>query len=404
MTSDHPITLMPVDEALERVLAAAKKTDTITLPLHDADGYTVSQDVKATRTQPPFSASAMDGYAVRHADLALEKSLRIIGEAAAGHQFSGVAKDGEAVRIFTGAPIPQGTDTVLIQEDAVREGDTLSPTKIPGKGLFVRPSGMDFNEGDTLLETGTLLNFQSLSLAAAMNHPILPVYKKPRVGIISNGDELVYPGQTPRDDQIIASNTFGVASLVRQNGGEAVDLGIAADKTSDILTAFDHAAAKNCDILVTLGGASVGDHDLIKPALEEKNITLDFWKIAMRPGKPFMFGSIGDMLMLGMPGNPVSSLVCSLLFLRPLLFAMQGRDPSHQLRDAILGADVAKNGQRQAYLRAHAEKKQADLIITPFAQQDSSILSVLAKANCLLIREPHAPADKKEATCKIMWI
>lgn len=398
------IMLMSVDEALSRVLAAARTTKTLLLPLHEADGFTLARDIQSTRTQPPFAASAMDGYAVCHADLALDKPLKVIGEAAAGHRFQGAFEAECAVRIFTGAPLPDGADTILIQEEATRDGDRITPTAIPKCGLYVRPAGMDFAKDETLLRAGNILNFQSLSLAAAMNYATLPVHKKPVVGILSNGDELVYPGETPSDDQIIASNAFGVASLVRASGGEPVDLGIARDKTSDIRHAFDQAEAAKCDVLVTLGGASVGDHDLIKPALEEKGARLDFWKIAMRPGKPFMFGALGETLMLGMPGNPVSSLVCSLLFLRPLLLAMQGRNPAYALESGIVGTPIPKNSMRPAYLRAFAEKTNGAWRIDTFAEQDSSILSVMAKSNCLVLRSSYEEAAKTGEKCTFMWM
>lgn len=396
--------LLPVDEALSRILKEAPKTQIINLPLHEADGYALATHVAATRTQPPFSASAMDGYAVRHKDLALDKSLKVIGESAAGHKFNGIFGPDNAVRIFTGAPLPDGADTILIQEDANRDGNMITPREIPKHGLYVRPAGMDFAANEKLLDAGFVLNFRSLSIAAAMNHPTLPVHKKPIVGIISNGDELVYPGEVPSDDQIIASNAFGVASLVRAAGGEPIDFGIARDNTSDIVNAFDRAQSAGCDVLVTLGGASVGDHDLIKPALSEKGVTLDFWKIAMRPGKPFMFGKLSDMLMLGMPGNPVSSLVCSLLFLRPLLLKMQGRDPAYELDRAIVATPIPQNTLRPAYLRAHAEKKDGTWMVDTFAQQDSSILSVLAKSNCLVLRDSYAAPAKTGDACTIMWI
>ena len=396
--------LLPVDEALSRVLKGAQKTEPINLPLHEADGYTLAKDITSTRTQPPFATSAMDGYAVRHTDLALGKPLQIIGEAAAGHRFSGTLQAQSAVRIFTGAPLPDGADTILVQEDADREGDTITPREIPKFGLFVRPAGMDFNENEKLIDAGTVLNFQSLSISAAMNHPTLPVHKKPIVGIISNGDELVMPGGAPNEDQIIASNAFGVASLVRAAGGKPLDLGIAHDTTADILNAFDRAQEAGCDVLVTLGGASVGDHDLIKPALTQKGITLDFWKIAMRPGKPFMFGMLDNMRMLGMPGNPVSSLVCALLFLRPLLLTMQGRNPAYELDTALVGTPIAKNSMRPAYLRAHAAKVDGKWVVETFADQDSSLLSVLAKSNCLVLRDSYAEPAKVGDTCTIMWI
>lgn len=396
--------LLPVDEALSRVLANAPKTAHVDLPLLEADGHTLAKDIQSTRSQPPFAASSMDGYAVRHEELALNKDIDIIGEAAAGHRFEGSLKIGSAVRIFTGAPMPNGADTILIQENAERVGDTMRPKAIPTKGAYVRPAGMDFHEAEELLKAGTLLDFRSISLAAAMNHPTLPVHKKPLVGIISNGDELVLPGDKPNEDQIIASNAFGLASLVRAAGGEPLDLGITKDTTSSIVQAFDRAHKAKCDILVTLGGASVGDHDLIKPALEEKDIKLDFWKIAMRPGKPFMFGTWDEMRILGMPGNPVSSLVCSLLFLRPLILLLQGRNPAYSLEKAVVGTPIPENSARPAYLRAHAVKDNGQWVVDTFADQDSSLLSVLAKANCLVLREAQQPAANKGEDCTIMWI
>ena len=395
--------LLPVKEALTRVLSAAKTTDIVELPLHDADGMVLASDKIATRNQPPFAASAMDGYAVRHADLGLGQPLQVIGEAAAGHGFDGVINRGEATRIFTGAPLPTGADTILIQEDAVREEDVITTSEIPPLGDYVRPAGFDFGEGSLQLRAGTVLDFRSLSLAASLNEPTLPVHKRPVVGILSNGDELVHPGETPSADQIISSNSFGVASLVRANGGVPVDLGIAKDDKAAISAALDKARDLGCDIITTLGGASVGDHDLIKDAFGERGVSLDFWKIAMRPGKPFMFGRWGDdALVLGMPGNPVSSLVCSLLFLKPLLLKMQQRDPSYPLQSAIIGAPLSKNSQREGYLRCHVEERDNQLVATAFDNQDSSLLSVLNKANALLIRPPHAPPANIGDACTIM--
>ncbi len=396
--------LLPVKDALNRILSQSRTTDIINVNLHEADGYGLAQNVVAKRTQPPFAASAMDGYAVRHEDLASDKSLRVIGEAAAGHQFYGAVGPCETVRIFTGAPMPKGTDTVLIQEDAHREGDTICPQTVPEKGMFVRQAGMDFKEGEMLLMAGTKLDFRSLSLAAAMNHASLLVYKKPVVGIISNGDELVVPGNTPNEDQIIASNAYGVASLVRQNGGVALDLGIAPDNMNALIAAFKKAKQAQCDIVVTLGGASVGDHDFVKDALNEFNILLDFWKIAMRPGKPFMFGSFDNAFMMGLPGNPVSSLICGLLFLKPLLLSMQGLKAENDIKTAVLEAPLPQNGSRQAYLRASVLGENGKYFAKAFEQQDSSILSILSKANGLIIRPANARPAKIGDTCPIMLL
>lgn len=403
--------LLPVDEALKRVLIASRSSAIIQNPLEEADGMVLAEDMIAKRNQPPFTASAMDGYAVRHSDLSFDTPLTIVGEAAAGHRYEGVLGVREAVRIFTGAPLPHGADIILIQEDAKRDGDMITLSEMPSINDYVRPAGFDFEEGATLLKAGTLLDFRSLSLAASMNEPILPVYKRPIVGILSNGDELVRPGQTPSDDQILASNVYGVASLVRANGGVPVDLGIARDDTAEISRALDRACEAECDIITTLGGASVGDHDLVKQVFNERDVDLDFWKIAMRPGKPFMFGTWNrservnkHTMILGMPGNPVSSLVCSLLFLKPLLLKMQHRNPDYAVESAIIGAPLAQNSMRQGYLRCRVERRDGQLIAHAFDNQDSSLLSVLNQANALLIRPPHAPAAKTGDPCDIMWI
>ncbi|MEM8839415.1 MAG: gephyrin-like molybdotransferase Glp [Pseudomonadota bacterium] len=397
--------LVPVDEAVSRVLKAARLSKAISLPLHDADGYRLAENVAATRTQPPFAASAMDGYAVRRADLDEGAVLKVIGEAAAGHSFSQSLGTREAVRIFTGAPLPDGADTILIQEDAETSGQNeITPTSLPKQGDYVRPAGMDFAENETLLKQGTRLNFQSLSLAAAMNLPNLPVFEKPRVGIVSNGDELVIPGGSPGPDQIISSNAFGVASLVRENGGVAIDYGIAPDRPEAIRASFEAARNDGSDVIVTLGGASVGDHDLVRPVLLDMGAELDFWKIAMRPGKPFMFGSLDGVLILGMPGNPVSSLVCSILFLKPLLLAMQGDDPTFRVFKATLTRPLPKNSHRQGYLRATVEFSGNEYRASPFDQQDSSILTVLAQANALVIRPPNAEPAAAGEECEFVWL
>ncbi|MEM8797006.1 MAG: gephyrin-like molybdotransferase Glp [Pseudomonadota bacterium] len=397
--------LVPVDEAVSRVLKAARLNKAISLPLHDADGYRLAEDVAATRTQPPFAASAMDGYAVRRADLDEGTVLKVIGEAAAGHSFSQSLGTREAVRIFTGAPLPDGADTILIQEDAETSGQNeIIPKSLPKHGDYVRPAGMDFAENETLLKKGTRLNFQSLSLAAAMNLPNLPVFEKPRVGIVSNGDELVVPGGSPGPDQIISSNAFGVASLIRENGGVAIDYGIAPDRPEAIRASFEGARKDGSDVIVTLGGASVGDHDLVRPVLLDMGAELDFWKIAMRPGKPFMFGLLDGVLILGMPGNPVSSLVCSILFLKPLLLAMQGDDPTFKVFKAALTRPLPKNSHRQGYLRATVDFSGKGYQASPFDQQDSSILTVLAQANALVIRPPNAVAAAAGEECEFVWL
>ena len=322
--------LLPVEDALGRLLSdVSALTDTVTVPLREADGRVLACDLVAKRTQPPFPASAMDGYAVRHADIATVPSeLTVIGQSAAGHGFSGEVGKGEAVRIFTGAPLAAGADTVVIQENVERLSQTrIRVVEAAGPGRHIRGAGLDFDEGEKLLEAGDRLDAGRLMLAAAMNHATLPVRRRPLVGILATGDELVAPGEEPGPDQIIASNTFGVAAIVEEAGGEVLDLGIAADRRETIQAAVDAAEREEVDVLVTLGGASVGDHDLVQEALTGRGMVLDFWKIAMRPGKPLMFGRLGTRRVLGLPGNPVSSMVCAHLFLRPLVAAPR-RPPS----------------------------------------------------------------------------
>jgi molybdopterin molybdotransferase len=347
----------------------------------------------------------MDGYAVRAEDTkTVPARLTIIGTSAAGHGFSGTVGPGEAVRLSTGAPLPAGADAVLIKENAEPVGDQTVIAKEPTTaGRHIRPPGLDFPEGKTLLLAGRRLGVREIALAGAMNYPIVPVRKKPTVALIATGDELVYPGMAPGPDQIVASTGPALAAFVKLNGGEPRDLGIAIDDTTAIGDAIDAALASSPESLVTLGGASVGDHDLVQAALAEKGMALDFWRIAMRPGKPLMFGRLGATRVLGLPGNPVSSFVCALLFLKPLIATLLGepvRDPSEP---AILGADMPENDDRQDYLRATlAIEAQGLPRATVQSKQDSSGLSVLAAADCLIIRLPHAPAAKAGEACRIV--
>jgi molybdopterin molybdotransferase len=339
----------------------------------------------------------MDGYAVRAADIAsVPARLRVIGEAPAGHGFAGAVGPGEAVRIFTGAPLPRGTDTILIQENAEADPDTslITVLETAEQGRYVRPAGLDFREGDRLLKAGQRLGFAELALAAAMNRAALPVYRRPRVAILATGDELVAPGGNPGPDQIIASNHIGVGAIVVDNGGQALQLGIAEDRADALAQKIAAAREAKADVLVTLGGASVGDHDLVQNALGEAGMDLAFWRIAMRPGKPLMAGRIGDMKVLGLPGNPVSSLVCSLLFLTPLLAALSGRPRIERLSEQLpLAADVGENDRREDYLRARLEiGKDGIERVRPFERQDSSMLATLARADVLVVRQPHGPA------------
>ncbi|GAB4576643.1 MAG: molybdopterin molybdotransferase MoeA [Roseibium sp.] len=389
------MSLMPVEEALRKLLAGVATTSVEHVPLAEANGRLLAAPLASTRTQPPFAASAMDGYAIRHRDLeAGLTSLTVIGEAPAGHGFSGTVGTGEAVRIFTGAPMPEGTDTILIQENAEREFDRITVIEPPSPGAFVRPAGLDFSEGDVLLQPPLRLGYRYLALAAAMNHAELPVRRRPKVAILATGDELVPPGAQPGPDQIIASNHAGIAALVEDCGGEPLDLGISRDDPVELASHVRRAIEEQSDILVTLGGASVGDHDLVQDVLGREGMDLAFWRIAMRPGKPLMAGRLGKTRVLGLPGNPVSSLVCGLLFLKPLIRAMQGETTASEgPSTATLAAPLPQNDRRQDYVRAALSRDEdGRAVVTPFPRQDSSMLNLLAMSGALIVRPPYAPA------------
>ncbi len=398
--------MIPVAEALERLLGGVEPLESETVELHSAGNRVLSAPVLAGRTHPPFDASAMDGYAVRAVDVdRVPARLTVIGESAAGRRFAGSLGDGEAVRIFTGAPVPQGADTILIQENAEREGDVVTAVETVAAGRHIRKAGLDFHAGDVLLEAGRRIDPQALALIAAADADRVRVVRRPRVAIIATGDELVQPGASRTDDQIIASNSFGVAQIVRDSGGEAIDLGIVGDDLESIGSALDRAVAETSDVIVTLGGASVGDHDLTAKAFAAKGVDLAFWKIAMRPGKPLMAGRLGRASVLGLPGNPVSAMVCADLFLRPLLAALQGLPTDQHLPKAVLDGVLAENDRRQDYVRAIARlDEEGDLIVSPLAMQDSSMLRILARANCLIVRAPYAPAQRSGDPCRIMML
>jgi molybdopterin molybdotransferase len=402
-----PDTLLPVEAALARVLAVPRgPARREAVPLSQAYARTLAADLVAKRTQPPKAVSAMDGYALRAEDAqAAGTRLTLIGESAAGRGFLGRVGAGEAVRIFTGAPVPDGADAIIIQEDAEIDG-TFVVIEVPAKPqAYVRPAGLDFREGEVLLAAGTRLGAAEIALAAAMNHAELNVAAKPRVAILATGDELVMPGARPGPDQIVASNPFAIAAFVEQAGGEPIDLGIATDDFAALERAIEQAERAKADVLVTLGGASVGAHDLVQSALTRRGMQLGFWRIAMRPGKPLIHGSMGAMSILGLPGNPVSSIVCAILFLVPLVRHLQG-DPqagAPQDEPAILGADLSANDARKDYLRARLTRDaEGRPVATPAARQDSSMLRVLADSNCLIIREPHAPAAKAGDSCRVL--
>lgn len=398
------MSLMPVAEALQRVLADAAPLPAERVPLDDALGRVLTEDVAALRTQPPASVSAMDGYAVRGEDVAsAPATLQIIGEVAAGHPFEGTVGLGQAARIFTGGLMPAGADTVVVQEATRREGDTVIIEKATPLGRNVRRKGLDFSEGQVLLHKGRRLTDRDLMLAAAMNHRTVPVHRRPKVAIVGTGDELVPPGSTLELGQIVFSNGFALSALVRGEGAEANDLGIARDKVDAIAAKVREARNWGADVLLTTGGASVGEHDLVQRALAAEGLDLSFWRVALRPGRPMMHGKVGAMQVLGVPGNPVSSYVCSFLFLVPLIRRLAGRaDAELTPEPARLGRDLPENDERQDYLRASLEDGPDGPVATPLMAQDSSQMALLAKADCLVIRPPHAPAAPTGSPCVIL--
>lgn len=394
--------LLSVNDALALVLKGIEPLEVESVPLVEAHGRVLGETLAATLTQPPFDASAMDGYAVRAADVAaLPATLDLVGEAAAGARFAGALKPGQAVRIFTGAPIPDGADTIVIQEDTEeRHGRVVVKAAEPGR--HIRPRGQDFAEGETLLERGTVLGARAIILAASMNHAELPVRRKPQVAILATGDEVVPPGSKLGPDEIVSSVGYGIAALVSAHGGEATDLGIARDDPESIATLASTGAG--ADILVTIGGASVGERDLVVSALEREGLTLEFAKVAMRPGRPVLFGRLGTQRLLGVPGNPVSAMVCSIVFLVPMLRAMLGVcGDEHPMAQAVLGEDLPANGPRQHYLRAISSwAEDGTRIVHPLPSQDSSLVAALNKADSLVVQAPDAPASPTGATVEIL--
>ncbi len=397
--------LMSVADALSAILAGAEPLPEEMVALDAAFHRVLARDLAALRTQPPQAMSAMDGYAVRSADAShVGARLRVIGEVAAGRPFDRPVASGEAVRIFTGGVLPDGADAVVIQEDTQADGADVTITEATSPGRHVRAAGVDFNKGDVLLAAGSRLTDRDLSLAAGMNYPDLAVRRRPKVAVLATGDELVMPGSQPGPGQIVYSNGYALRALARAEGAETFDLGIAADTVEATTQGIRRARDSGADILITSGGASVGDHDLVKQSLEAEGVAMAFWRIAMRPGKPMMHGRLGAMRVIGLPGNPVSSYVCAFLFLVPLIRRLSGRATVHHVREtALLGRDVVANDLREDYLRARLEQRaDGTLIATPVNHQDSSLLGNLAAARALVIRPPFATAAANGSACDIL--
>lgn len=380
--------MISVAEALDRLFALTSPLSVEEVKLVAARGRVLASPVSARRNQPPFAASAMDGYAIRSADLTDGTSFAVIGEAAAGRAFAGTVGKGEAARIFTGAPLPEGADTVVIQEDVTRDGDTITVTDRPDPGANVRAAGGDFRIGDTI-DAPRVISASDMALMAAMNVPQVPVTRRPVVALIPTGDELVQPGEEPGPDQIVASNSYGLHGLLSAAGADVRLLPIARDRIEALETVM--ALAAGADLVITIGGASVGDHDLVAKAATGIGMEQSFYKVAMRPGKPLMAGRLGDAAMIGLPGNPVSAMVCGHIFVVPVIRHMLGlgAGPAPRLR-AQLARDVPANGPREHYMRARITEGG----IAPDDRQDSALLSVLSASAALLVRAPDAPAAK----------
>ena len=395
--------MLTVREAHARVIAAFEALPSETVSVAEAAGRVLAAAPAARLTQPPSDLSAMDGYAMRAEDVpAAPSTLTLVGQAPAGGSYDHALKPGETVRIFTGGPLPMGADSIVIQEDTKADGNRITILEAPRPGRHIRRAGLDFTAGDTPLAVGRTLTTRDLALAAAMNFPWLSVYRRPRVAILSTGDELVLPGEPIGRNQIVSSSGIAVAALVRGWGGEPTLFDIARDDSRLIQDRI--AAGAQHDLLITLGGASVGDHDLVQDALKAQGFAMDFWRIAMRPGKPLMFAAKERARVLGLPGNPVSTMVCSLLFLKPAMERMLGQAGElPTTRPARLAVDAKANDQREDFVRATL-KRDADggLVVTPHPVQDSSMLSVLAASDAYLVRPAHDPARKAGDTVQVV--
>jgi len=396
---------LTVAEALALILADAAPLPPEEASLVDACGRVLAADLTALRTQPPADVSAMDGYAVRAADIAAAPaSLAVVGEVAAGRVLDRTIGPGEAARIFTGGMMPPGADTVVIQENTTRQGDVVCIEKSATRGRNVRPKGLDFTAGATLLAKGRHLTVRDVGLAGAMNHPAVPVHRRPRMAVLATGDELVLPGTAPAPGQIVTSNAFTLTAIGRREGAETLDLGIAPDRLDATMAAVRRAREAGVDVLVTIGGASAGDYDFVQRAFTAEGVKLSFWKVALRPGRPLMHGRTGDMRVLGLPGNPVAAFICAVLFLAPLLRRLAGRtDVSLPVDHAVLGCALPANDDRAEYMRATlSATPYGTVVANPFPKQDSSMMVPLTRADCLIIREPFAPAAEAGAPCDIL--
>ncbi|MGI9434608.1 MAG: molybdopterin molybdotransferase MoeA [Geminicoccaceae bacterium] len=387
--------MISVEEALARITKAFAPLPSEWITLANARGRVLSKDLAATRDQPHHDISAMDGYALRAADLdSGEVELTMVGTAPAGGRFDGEVGQGETVRIFTGGPLPAGTDAVALQENAHVEGERIHLKGRVDPGTFVRRAGLDVKAGETVLEAGTRLNARDLGLAAGLNEAWLPVRRCPRIALLATGDELVRPGEPLGPDHIVTTNSITLAAMIEAWGGIPLDIGIIDDRPAAFREILPDL--RDVDLIVTLGGASVGERDLVRQALGEEGLTLDFWKIAMRPGKPLMFGALNGVSLIGLPGNPVSSSVCAVLFVHAVIKRLQGLDPTPPEIPAVLGIDVDANDQRQEYLRATTKwRDDGRLEATPATRQDSAMFALFARADCLIKRQPFAEKARK---------
>ncbi len=394
--------MLSVEEARDRILAALQPTPAETVALADAWGRVLARPLLARLTQPPADVSAMDGYAVRAADAVPGARLRLVGSAPAGRPFAGTVGPGEAVRIFTGGIVPAGADAIVIQEDTEAGEGWMAPTEAARTGRHIRRRGLDFTEGEAVLEAGRRLTARDVGLAAAANHPWVVVHRRPRIGILATGDEIALPGEPIPPGGIVSSNAHALAAMLRAAGGDPLVLPVAPDDSAAIAEAA--RAARACDMLVTTGGASVGDHDLVQQALGGEGFALDFWKIAMRPGKPLIWGRLAATPVLGLPGNPVSALVCAVQFLLPAVGVLSGLPPRPpRTVRAVAGTMLAANDRRFDHLRATLTgDREGRLVATPFPLQDSSMLKTLARADALILRTPHAPALPEGAEVEVI--